>query len=90
MAFSIEQIDSERREFGDYRYRIYRDGCLIACYWHDYRGDEHGIEFLDGRSETCPVGQMIDFITGGGPQPLGLSKQAVAYLMEMVAQDPPQ
>jgi hypothetical protein len=58
---------------------------LVARYWHDFRGDEHGIEFLDGRSEEWPVGRMVDFVTGGGPEPLGLSDAAVAYLIQKLS-----
>ena len=45
-----------------------------------HRGDEHGIEFTDGRSEGWPVGRMIEFIEGGGSEPLRLSERAQAYL----------
>ncbi len=80
MTFRIEQDSTERESFGNYDYRIYRGDKLIARYWHDYRGDEHGIDFVSGESEGWPVGRMIDFIEGGGPQPLVLSQAAVAYL----------
>jgi len=79
----IEQDDStKRRSFGEYTYRIYDGDRLIAKYWHDHRGDEHGIEFTDGRSEDWPVGRMIEFIGGGGPEPLRLSERAQVYLNE--------
>lgn len=80
MPYKIEHDPSEREPFGEYRYRIYHDDVLIAHYWHDYRGDEHGIKFIDGPSEEWPVGRMIDFIEGGGPKPLVLSERAMAYL----------
>jgi hypothetical protein len=80
MSFKIEQIDSAREPFGNYTYRIYKDGHLIAHYWHDYRGDEHGIEFVNGENELWPVGSMTDFIEGGGPKALTLSERAVTYL----------
>ena len=82
MVFKIEQDRTKRESFGNYTYRIYQDNKLIACYWHDYRGDEHGIDFVSGESEGWPVGRIIDFIKGGGPQPLVLSEAAVAYLRE--------
>lgn len=82
MGFSVEHEKSSRESFGDYRYRIYDDDNLIAYYWHDYRGDEHGIEFVDGTKESWPVGRMVDFLEGGGPKPLMLSAGAEAYLME--------
>lgn len=80
MSYSIERAGPTRGSFGDYRYRIFRDGQLMAYYWHDYRGDEHRIDFLDGSTQDCPVGRMSDFIEGGGPQPLVLSARAVAFL----------
>ncbi|MBB6583782.1 hypothetical protein HXP36_18795 [Ralstonia solanacearum] len=51
----------------------------------DYRGDEHGIEFLDGTRESWRVGRMVDFIEGGGPTPLVLSAGALAYLAAKLA-----
>lgn len=80
MAFTIEQDNYRRKSFGEYQYRILQDGKLIACYWHDYRGDEHGIEFVGGKTELWPVGRMIEFLDGGGPKPLLLSEAAIAYL----------
>jgi hypothetical protein len=80
MSFKIEQVDSARESFGNDTYRIYKDGHLIAHYWHDYRGDEHGIEFINGENELWPVGRMTDFIEGGGPKPLTLSERAVTYI----------
>lgn len=81
VSYRIEQDDSTKRgSFGEYTYRIYDGARLIARYWHDHRGDEHCIEFTDGRSEGWPVGRMIEFIEGGGPEPLRLSERAQAYL----------
>lgn len=80
MSFTIERSGGERDSFGNYKYRILENGRLVAHYWHDYRGDEHGIDFVDGRSESRPVGRMIEFVEGGGPMPLTLSEKAVAYL----------
>jgi hypothetical protein len=64
MNFKIEHAKTERNSFGNCMYNIFRDGKLDAYYWHDYRGDEHGITFLNGKNETWPVGRMIDFIEG--------------------------
>ena len=80
MGFEIKHADSKRESFGEYRYNIFENGHLVARYWHDHRGDDHGIEFLNGTTEEWPVGRMVEFITGGGPQPLGLSDRAVTYL----------
>jgi hypothetical protein len=80
MPFHVEQEDSPRESFGNYTYRIYKSNRLIAHYWHDYRGDEHGVDFVNGMSDLWPVGRMTEFLEGGGPQPLRLSQRAVAYL----------
>jgi hypothetical protein len=82
MSFTIEQTDEKRGSFGSYTYRIYEEGRLVAHYWHDYRGDEHGIAFVDGSKELWPVGRMVDFIRGGGPEPLTLSGLAMDYLKQ--------
>ena len=82
MNFTIEHSKANRDSFGNYTYRIFEDGRLIAHYWHDFRGDEHGIEFIDGTKESWPVGRMLDFIDGGGPKPLTLSERAVEYLKQ--------
>lgn len=54
---------------------------LVASYWHDFRGDEHGIKFIGGRSEDWPVGQVVDFLQGSGPEPLRLTEKAIEYLI---------
>jgi hypothetical protein len=82
MGYTIEHDDARREPFAEYRYRIYKDGQLIGNYWHDYRGDDHGIEFLNGRSELSLPCPMIEFLLGGGPEPLTLSARAVAYIKE--------
>lgn len=79
MAYTVEQ-DSARDSSGNYRYRIYMDGTLVARYWHDFRGEEHGIEWAGGENDPWPVGRMTDFLEGGGPEPLTLSERAVAYM----------
>lgn len=82
MNYEIKHADVKREGFGNYRYVIHQNGRLVAHYWHDSRGEEHGIEFLNGKSEGWPVGRMIDFIEGGGPKPLRLSSAAVTYLQQ--------
>ena len=82
MTFTVKHIEGTRESFGDYRYGIFEDGQLIAYFWHDYRGDDNGIEFINGISANDPVGSRGDFLLGGGPQPLTLSKRAIAYIIE--------
>lgn len=79
-TYRVERDEAPRESFGAYRYRIYRDSALIAHYWHDYRGDDHGIDFVSGHKKEWPVGRMVDFLEGGGPEPLTLSQRAKAYL----------
>ena len=85
MTYRVERDDAPRESFGEYKYRIYRDGILVANYWHDYRGDEHGIDFVNGKSETWPVGRMIEFLEGGDPKATVLSARAEAYIQERLA-----
>lgn len=85
MTYRVERDSAPRESFGDYKYRIYRNDTLVALYWHDYRGDEHGIDFVSGRSEMWPVGRMIDFLEGGGQAPTVLSKRAEAYIQDRLA-----
>ena len=80
MLYRIVQATEKRESFGEYRYQIFEGNQLIAHYWHDYRGDEHGIEFIGGKREACPVGRIIDFMNGGGGNPLELSKKANEYI----------
>jgi hypothetical protein len=84
MAFTIEREESPRKNAGNCNYRIFEDGQLVAFYWHDFRGDENGIEFLNGAKELWPVGGLTNFLEGGGPQPLVLSARAVNYLRQML------
>ncbi len=80
MEYTVKQKTSNRESFGDYTYEIHRNGKFVANYWHDYRGDEHGIEFVNGEKDSWPVGRMIDFLTDGGPNPTSLSSAAITYL----------
>ena len=82
MDFRVEHKERSTEPFSEYRYDIYCGDRLIAEYWHDHRGDEHGITFAEGRQEDWPVGRRSDFLQGGGPQPLTLSSEAVDYLKQ--------
>ena len=84
MPFSIERSQDERKPFGPYRYRILKDDAEFAEYWHDYRGDEMGIRLHSSEhEEDPPFGKCSDFLAGGGPQPLALSRKAVEYLKSL-------
>jgi hypothetical protein len=79
-AFTVKQVSKDPEPAGNYNYEIYRGSTLIARYWHDFRGDEHGITFLNGTTEERPLNQVTDFLKGGGPQPLTLSDAAAQFL----------
>jgi hypothetical protein len=84
MSYRIEHSKKIRESFGDYTYDIYKDGRLVAVYWHDYRGDDHGIVFLNGGEEKWPEGSVLDFLANGGGNPKSpeLSEKAIGYLNE--------
>lgn len=82
MSYTVNHVKKTRESFGEYRYGIYENGEVIAYFWHDYRGDDNGIEFVNGISVHDPVGSRADFLEGGGPQPLMLSKRAIKYINE--------
>lgn len=78
--FTVRQVARSSGPAANYNYEICCGQVCVARYWHDFRGDYHGIVFLDGSSDDWPVGTMTQFLEGGGPQPLRLSPAAVAYL----------
>jgi hypothetical protein len=80
LLYRVERDGAPRESFGEYRYLIYRDNTLVAHFWHDYRGDDNGIEFVHGAQEACPVEYPSRFLEGGGPEALALSQKAIAYL----------
>lgn len=88
MSYRIQRDNStERSSFGNYKYCIYADSQLVANYWHDFRGDEHGIEFVNGIRDDNMDGRMSDFVEGGGPKPLILSERAIVYLESNAPRD---
>lgn len=81
MRYSIEHIKETRATCGSYRYKILKNGDEFAIFWHDFRGECEGIHVLStGREENLPFCMCSEFLTGGGPSPLGLSDKAVSYL----------
>jgi hypothetical protein len=52
---------------------------VVALYWFDFRGDDHGVVFPDGRDEWLEC-RRSEFITGGGPAPTVLTDRALAWL----------
>ena len=86
MSIGIEHAEYRSKPFGDYRYNIYKDGQLVAHYWYDYRGDDHAIEFNNGKSDDLPALRMVEFLTGGGSEPRKLSKTAISYIDQILTQ----
>jgi hypothetical protein len=78
--FSVRHRDTTRHSSENYEYDILDGQQVVATYWHDFRGDEHGTEFSDGSTEVGPAGRVGDFISDGGPNPLALSDAALEYL----------
>lgn len=80
MPWRIEHDPTPREPFGDYRYRIYRDGILVAHYSHDYRGDEHAITFVYWPHVVHSVGRMVDVLDVGNDTSLQLNAHALAWI----------
>ncbi len=80
MTYRIEQLTQTRGSFDPYKYHIFKNNKLIAEYWHDFCGDEHGIKFKNGFNQGYPVGKVIDFLNGGGSSPITLSPKAIDFL----------
>tara|TARA_R110000868_G_scaffold227122_1_gene480132 strand:- start:108 stop:365 length:258 start_codon:yes stop_codon:yes gene_type:complete len=80
MEYTVKHSKLKRESFGEYVYDIFKNDKLVAHYWHDYRGDDHGIKLLNGEEDSWPVGRMTDFLKGGGPKPTVLSPEAISYL----------
>lgn len=80
VGYRVEFGPRGEGEFGAYRYNIYRDGALVARYGHDHRADEHWIDFADGRRDEWPVGRSVDFLEGGGPELLRLTRAGERYM----------
>jgi len=64
VRYRIEQ-ESGRDTSGNYTFRIYSNDRLVARYWHDYRGDEHGIEFVNGKNKPVPVKRLASSQVAG-------------------------
>ena len=79
--YSVAQIQEDRAPFGSYRYTIFRGDEAFAIFRHNYRGECEGLTVLaSGRELEVPCGMVSDFLTGGGPLPLGLSDEAQKFL----------
>jgi hypothetical protein len=76
-SLTVRPTTTSRASFGNYEYVITEAEEVVAHYWHDYRGDEHGVSFVDGKRDDNLAGH---FIVGGGPEPLRLSDFAIEYI----------
>ena len=84
MTFSIAKDMQKRNSFGNYEYSILRDGAPFAIYWHDFRGDDSGLKFSSGKEIQWPLGDVSNFLDGGGSKPITLSKRAEKLLLEFI------
>lgn len=82
--YIIKQKGSDSEDFGNYKYEIYLGSKLVANYWHDYRGDDHGLYILKIQKDYSPSCRMTEFISGGGPAPLVLTDWAIQYLDNII------
>jgi hypothetical protein len=74
-------IQNERKEsFGNYPYEIHLFGKKIAEIEHDYRGDEYFIRLPNG-----PWIETDRILTGGGPEPLGLTPDGVSIVENLIS-----
>ena len=78
--FSIRQLKA-RDALGNYQYEIFCDGKLFARYWHDFRGDENGINLVNGFSDESLPGRTADFIAKDNKGSLCLTHVGLSYLM---------
>jgi hypothetical protein len=80
MIYQIKQLKLSGEPFADYQYQILLEGNVVANYWHDFRGDEHWMILANETEVHSPDGKMIEYIKGGGSEPLTLSEKAVNFL----------
>jgi hypothetical protein len=75
-------VQHERKEsFGNYPYSVHLGGRKVAVIEHDYRGDEHYVRIPNGPWQACDK-----ILTGGGPEPLGLTAEGNALISKLIAQ----
>ena len=85
MNFKVEHSQEKRKPSESYRYIISYEGKDFAVLSHDFRGEVTGIKVIkSGYCELPPFASCADFLTGGGPEPLGLSSMAIKYLEKLL------
>ena len=80
MSYRVERTNMARESFDNYEYEIFKDDCLIATYWVDFRGDDNAIDFVGGPGLMWPVGGVGDFFSHGGSEAPVLSAKAIDFL----------
>ena len=88
-GFRVVSRPRSSEPFSAYYFDIFLGDRLVAEYWHDYRGDDHGITLI-GRENAFPFRSpkeqyplsisAREFLEGGGPTPLKLTDKAVALI----------
>ncbi|HEX6163498.1 MAG TPA: hypothetical protein VFZ31_09040 [Vicinamibacterales bacterium] len=84
--YTVHERPRDTKASSNYEFDILEGDRVVARYWFDFRGDEHGVRFSDGR-EAWPGGRVDDFISGGGPYPPLLTPRAIAWLENELAHD---
>ena len=76
--YTLRARPRDPKPFSNYEFDVLEGERVVARYWFDFRGDDHGVVFNDGRAVTVPVGG-IDFVTGG-PEEFVFTPSAIVWL----------
>jgi hypothetical protein len=82
--FTVRERARDKTPGADYEYEVFDAGRFVARYSHDFRGEEHVVEFADGRREEWPARTHGSFVISGWPFTLTLSRPAVSYLSQVL------
>ena len=82
--YIIKQISKDSESFGNYNYDIYLGTKLVAKYWHDFRGNDHGLYLPNVQKQYSLPCRMTEFMSGGGPNPLVLTDWAMQFLEKII------
>jgi hypothetical protein len=73
--YRVEHLGREGVTPQNYRYAIWLGPRKVGEFGHDFRNDERWL-VVNGRTETV----VVNFLAGGGPQPLVVSNDGVRLL----------
>jgi hypothetical protein len=84
--YTLRNRPRDPKPASNYEFDILEGDRVVARYWFDFRCDDHGVTFNDGR-EVWLQGRVDDFISGGGPYPTLFTPRAIAWLEAELAKD---